>query len=192
MVWAGVYYFNVTEIIRICCLKFVTSDKWYLHSDRPLFSSIIRPIRVTSTASKEKNITLAHQWPPVPCSWWECIKTSPSPSAAAVPRGSSMPRSSEIKSKPVWNVILRQLCRTLFIHTFLFLFIFTLPWLNVAWHGSLRSGARSVSVRNPLYSFITLSKQWWYNELAYMGAGIQDSKCAIFMNKENVWRTSKY
>lgn len=67
----------------------------YLHSDSPLFSNMISPIRVMSTASNEKNMILAHQCPPVPCSCWECINTSPSPNTAAVPRGSSIPNSSE-------------------------------------------------------------------------------------------------
>lgn len=56
---------------------------------------MINPISVTSIANNEKNIILAHQCPPVPCSCCECKNTSPSPSAAAVPRGSSMPSSSE-------------------------------------------------------------------------------------------------
>lgn len=156
---------------------------------------MMSPIRVMSTASSEKNMILAHQWPPVPCSCGECINTSPSPSAAAVPRGSSTPSSSEKHIIRNYNLISMHTTYHYFILYSLPFFLFlSLRFLGCTSPDMVHKDWRSQGDRDLLYCFITLSKQWTYNELAYMTMTRVKwlSKCVIFMNKGNVWRTMKF
>lgn len=122
---------------------------------------MISPIRVTSTASNEKNMILAHQCPPVPWSLGECINTSPSPSAAAVPRGpSSTPNSSETQNKRHYNIISMHITSQRFIPSFLPFFLFlSLRFLGCTSPDMAHKDWRSRGDRDPLYCFITLSKQ---------------------------------
>lgn len=188
----NINYISQADLLKVqvrvhnCINKVWRFIKQYSRSESPLFSNMISPIRAISTASKEKKMILAHQWPPVPCSWWECMNTSPSPKLAAVPRGSSTPNSSE-NNNLVWKLqklhitnVIKEGNELLGLPFFFFLSLRFLGCTSPDMVHVLALRKRQIP-----YCFITLGKQrkqWTCNKRRTRAK--QESKCAIIMNKE--------